>query len=308
MLIWAGIISSFFLWQAFSYAGIVNKLAEWQFHLFEKYYPVITYSLVIIFFSLPLLIVISILAITRKKRPDQHEDAQDPAQGAGQTNDQDSGIAETEAEKSVHSARRLRRFLAWASACMVLFAVISVGLSFLVPEMRGPIQQITLERGQRDPVNPREGYSAISGAIDGQMAARFGENMTLDKQYIYFAPIRSSSMRQGAVRYFTEIIPTGDRAKPFDVPAKGILRRNALPGEIEQLYLNIGMKIDKPYYVLYTSPSPVKWRYYRYAMQFGLIAALFAIFAYLERRRIKKLLKQIEEEQSSGASPETQPV
>lgn len=291
-LAWVVVVSLIFLWQALEYRGLVAWLAELQFLRFDRYWPTLTFVALTAIFSLPILLLVALLRARHRRN-----DKLNPAQ----INEERQLFGRTQ--------RLYEFFLAIAigSAGAVLLCLL---LMIRLPGENGPSRSIVM--GSPDAIAPQDGPATITGAVNLGETAQFNENLLLVKRTLYFAPVRTGADDKSPLRYFVEVrredVPPGyNRIKfpdekddvhayRFRVPRvafspymNGVLKRDALPGEIVHLYRYAGYRVAPANYVLFRSADPLRWRYYMLAAQFAISAILAGGFALFVRRRAKRL-------------------
>ncbi len=292
LLAWVVIVCLVFLWQALEYRGLVAWLAEFQFLQFDRYWPTLTFVALAAIFSSPLILVVALM------RADQRRN---DALRAAQLDDERQLLGRT---------RRLYEFFVAVSLGSLAAALLCLVLMMRLPGEEGAARSIVM--GSPDAIAPIDGRATITGAVDVRETSQFNENLLLVKRTLYFAPVRTGPADRSPLRYFVEVrredVPPGYNRIEFPdekddvhvyrfrVPRlafspymTGMLKRNALPGEITHLYRYAGYTMAPDNYVLFRSAGQLRWRYYMMAGQFAISAILAGAFALFVRRRERRL-------------------
>lgn len=292
LLAWVVVVSLVFLWQALEYRGLVAWLAEAQFLQFDRYWPTLTFVALAAVFSLPLLLVVGLMRADQRRNDKLR---------AAQLDDERQLLGRTQ---------RLYEFFLAVAIGSLAAALLCLVLMFRLPSDKGPVRSIVM--GSPDAIAPLDGRATITGAVDVRETSQFNENLLLVKRTLYFAPVRTGANDKGPLRYFVEVrrddVPPGYNriqfpdekddvhAYRFRVPrlafspyTSGMLKRNALPGEIVHLYRYAGYEVAADNYVLFRSGDQLRWRYYMLAGQFAISAVLAGAFALYVRRRARRL-------------------
>ncbi|MBN8829428.1 MAG: hypothetical protein J0G94_02085 [Sphingomonadales bacterium] len=294
---WIVLVGLFFLFQALNYRGLAGFLAEWQFLLFDRYWPTLTLLFLTTLFSLPPIILVWILRVRQRRK-------------------ERSATGYIDNRRIVQGKfARTESFFLGACAGGLLAAVIVLILSLQLPSDEGLPREIEL--GKPEAIAPVEGRAVLRGNVDLSETAQFNEDLLLVKRTLYFAPIRPPH-DTGPLRYFVEVrrenVPDYDDIRfpkderlvkvwRFRVPnqtftpyTNGLLRRHGLPGEIATLYRLAGHKVHYDNYVLFSSLEQLTWRYYVLAGEFFVWAVLAAIGAFIFGRRRRAVERRIREE------------
>ena len=303
---WIAVVSLFFLFQALDYRGIIARLAEWQFLHFDRYWPTLTFVAVTALFSTPLIIAVWLLRV-RQRRTESF------------------GPARTDDLRIVKGRlARLQGFFAGICAGSLLAAVIVIILRLQLPSEEGTPRSVVV--GSPDAIAPVEGRTVITGAVDLRETSQFNEDLLLVKRTLYFAPVKSGPDAQEPLRYFVEVRRndiTGD-FHPIEFPKEedlvrvwrfqlshlvftpymnGILRRQALPGEIVNMYRHAGYRVEDDNYVLFSNIGKLTWRYNVLAAEFGISAIISAIAAFIFGRRRRAVKERLNREEIAPAEP-----
>lgn len=296
--VWIAVVSVFFIWQAIEYRGLVRRLAEAQFYEYEKYWPTLTVVALATLFSLPAIVIVWL----------QHRSAAKKAKDASA-----DAIA---AQRLLGTAGRLTWLFGVIALGSAGAAIVSLGLLLQVPSDREPAQSVVV--GSPDSDRPADGLSTLTGSIDVLETAQFNEDLLLVKRTLYFAPVRAAAGDNAPLRYFVEVRRndlSGD-FHPIDFPedpdnawvwryrvpnlslspyTTGVLRHNALPGEIVNLYRHAGYQVADDNYVLLRSKARIQWRYFMLAAEFALSALIAAAMAALLRAREHRIAGKLRE-------------
>jgi len=306
---WIAIVSLFFLFQALDYRGIIGQLAEWQFLHFDRYWPTLTFVAVTALFSTPLILAVWLLRM-RQRRTESF------------------GPARLDDMRIVQGRlARLQGFFAGVGAGSLLAAVIVILMRLQLPSDEGMPRSIVV--GSPDAIAPVEGRAVITGAVDLRETSQFNEDLLLVKRSLYFAPVRAGPNDKGPLRYFVEVRRNDveEGFHPMEFPKEedlvrvwrfqlshlvftpyldGMLRRQALPGEIVNLYRHAGYQVEDDNYVLFSGLSKLTWRYNVLAAEFLLSAVISGIAAFIFGRRRRAVKRRLaEEEAEARAQPAT---
>ncbi len=277
LTIWVSLVALFFLWETVAYQGFIEFLAEWQFGVFERYFPTFTYAILIAIAGLP--VIVYLIYKRRQAKAEQMPEARNGG-------------------RAIAASTRLMRWLFGLATCGVVGALITLLLMFNLPSDSGTEQQINLATPAS--ISPAEGKTSLVGDILYKKASGFGENLIVTQHYIYFAPVIARGADDQNIRYFVELERLNTKELEFGPVGSGVLRRNALPGEIIALYKHVGFRVDRPYYVLFASGESMRARYYIVAGQFALGALLFLLFGLFQRWRRNRLRRSLNETIQQG--------
>ncbi|MCW2381610.1 hypothetical protein [Sphingobium sp. B2D3C] len=296
---WIALVSLFFLFQALDYRGLIARLAEWQFLHFDRYWPTLTFVAVTALFSAPLIAAVWLLR-TRQRRTESF----------GPARQDDLRIVKGR-------LARLQGFFAGVCVGSLLAAVIVLILRLQLPSDEGTPRSIVV--GSPDAIAPVEGRAVITGSIDLRETAQFNEDLLLVKRSLYFAPVRSGPDDRSPLRYFVEVrrndVPEGYHPITFPKDEDlvrvwrfrlshlvftpyldGVLRREALPGEIVNLYRHAGYDVEDDNFVLFSGLDKLTWRYNVLAAEFGISALISGLAAFIFGRRRRQVKQRMEDE------------
>ncbi|MGU3390538.1 hypothetical protein [Sphingomonas sp. M1A8_2b] len=261
MILWAVLVSLFFLWQVVQYNGVMALLAEWQFGHIGHYYPSLTYlALVVLLVSPGLLIFLN----ARKRGSDQR-------------------LAAT----TLRSATVFRRTVLGLAAACFAAAITTLLLLFTLPSGVGTPRRIDLAR----PVLalPSEGPTTINGMILYNRTAAFDQDRFVARRTLRFAPIIAPRSTSLDLQFFVEL-PSETASQVDGVSSlTGLLKRNALPGEIVRLFRYAGYRVEPPHYVLFASNAAMRWPYFEIAAELGFVALIFLAIGLWQHHRVKRL-------------------
>lgn len=302
--VWLALVGLFFLKQTVDYSGLIARLAEWQFLLFDRYWPTLTFLTLTLFCSSPL--IISLWLIRARQRRDEK---------LGPARVDDGRIL-------IGRLTRLQSFFMGIAIGSVVAALISLFLMLRLPSDAGAPRSIVV--GSPDAMAPADGPATLTGLVDLSQTAQFNENILLVKRTLYFAPVRSGPDDKSPLRYFVEVrrndVKGYNRIRfpkerdlvrlwRYDVPGlsftpyqNGMLVRRALPGEILNGFRYAGFQVESDNYVLFRSKDRLSWRYQVIAGEFLLAAFLAGIMAWVMRRRRRRLQAMARQERTERAS------
>lgn len=269
--LWIVALAGLFAWQAVHYRGIVEMVAEWQYNVLNHYYPGITFLLLCLFFSLPLLVMLVILWRRWRKKAEAERDPAIAVLG--------------------HS-RRLIRLCKGTAFVAIVVAGVSLLLISLLPLGAGPTRKIDLAAAKRAVVI--EGKAMIVGPVDMDALVQFDEQALLFHRRLYFAPVRFRDENgRLPARFFVEVRELAHLRERFVPVMTGVLKEDSLPGDVRRLYQNIRYPIAPRTFMLYFSADQLRWRYYMIAAQMTVVALLFLLAAYLETGRFRRIEKEL---------------
>jgi len=256
LALWSVIVAVLLLWQTLSYRGVIALAAEWQFDAFGRYYPSLTYVLLVVLLSWPILWLL-------RARPGAEADAL-PGRGF------------------------IRALLALAAGCGAAALVVLAAL-WSLPGIDGSPRRVVV--GTPSAALPAPGATLLVGDIVADRIAGFSEDVLVARHSVRFAPLVAPGANGGAVRFFVEI--TGAEALATarrEGAIQGVLRRGGLPGELERLFRYAGIDIANPYYVLFAGVDAMRWPYRLAAIELllaGFACALVAFLLHLRRERAR---------------------
>ena len=270
--VWVVLITLIFLWQALAYRGLVGLVAEWQFNEFGDYRPVLTYLV----FTL-LLGPLPLLLFRRRRRPAR--------EGPQQSVLSDYAAAQGSALRFLKSLYVLA-ILAFGAAVICLVAM------WWLPSDTGPIQRINASDTLS--ANPKEGATELGGKIIYNSTSAFDENLWFVRHSTRFAPLIGDGTDETAIRYFVELSPSSRSATTNAGVRRGILKRNALPGELLRLYRYAGFRVFPDHYVLFNSTDTMRWPYLMTAIELAGCGLLILIAAAIQGLRYRRLTNRQE--------------
>ncbi|MBA3897094.1 MAG: hypothetical protein H0X36_08170 [Sphingomonadaceae bacterium] len=151
------------------------------------------------------------------------------------------------------------------------------------------LAQRTVAVGDPWTAPPSEGPTRLTGVAPGRIAI-FGQYWPVDRQRIGFAPAAAQGDARD-VRYFVEVPRPADGRWPVAASGaewSGILVKGGLPGTMERLFRALGYRVADDHYTLYISVRSMRLGHYLRALQFGLGAFVFLLFAVLQRRYVRR--------------------
>lgn len=272
--IWATLCGLYFLWEAVSYRGFFQRLAEFQIGRLGTYVPMLTYLVLFGLAVVPLLIIARILLR-------RSENAMDlPALFA---------LRMTE-------ARRLRRLLAGLGVTAFSVATgFGIYALWLLPDQSGELQTISASEFGTIPIRP--GPARIAGGELGTIIF-FGQDWIIGDDRMAFSPYRPPALANASAQVFVQLEATSkaELGKIVQRPSwSGIIVEGGLPGPVRVLFNQVGIGIAAPYYTLYQDDYALKIGYWLQATQWFLLAVLFVALFAVQSRTIKGLIKRRDE-------------
>lgn len=266
---WIAIVGLVLLWQAATYESAMSVAAEWQFDTIGRYYPVLSYLLIVLVLTLPVMLLFRRAPVTEGRLVD---------------------VA------LLRSADTFSRALfGLAGAALVLAVGILLSILWL-PTDKGPLQEVVLDQAV---VLPREGLTRLTGTIAYDRTSAFDEDLILARRNRRFAPMTAPGPTATDLQFFVELPPANRLTRGGVRTMTGVLRRDGLPGEIVRLYRYAGYRVEEPLYVLYTGTRSLRWARFVIAAELLLGAALVGLLGVWQRRRTRRLMQLIEERQQA---------
>lgn len=264
-LLWLGIAVIVIVWHIVRYTGIAFYAVELQYAQFGQAFPVLTLVPLILLVSLPGLILLWIRL---------------PAEKTKKRN------SPPVVHQAVAAEHRLLRILTIAAGLLLSTAAVLFVLTLMEPDAEGPPQNLDA----RTASTPGEGHARLTGTVLYQRTATFEQDVLFMHRPIRFAPIISASDRP--IRFFVEITPErldALRRQGVRVSFDGIIKRNALPGPIEQLFRYAGLQVDTPHFALFASRTSVCMPLYVMMLNALIAAACLGLLAAFQRYRFHKV-------------------
>jgi hypothetical protein len=266
---WAIFVALFLLWQLFAYRGLMALAAEWEFNTFGRYYPALTYVLIVVLLASPIL---WLLRPRRRRVVVEGEEmvVERPIVGL-------PGLA------------FIRVILGVAIGCAVASLIALIGM-IMQPDDQGVAARITI--GSAAAGTPAEGPTVLVGDVVGERVAGLSEDLILARRSFRYAPMLSPGGRAEPVRFFVEVGDANTLATARqDGSLTGILKRDALPGELVRLFRYAGFDVAVPHYVLFASRDSIQWPFRVVAGELALaalICALVTLGLHVRRERIRQ--------------------
>lgn len=269
MTLWVLVVLLYFLWETLQYRGLYASLAEWQFDQFGQFAPTLTFALPVLLFASPALLLLR----------DRHQ------------RDDPRYAQRTSADAAYVSAMRFRQLLfVVASALLsaaVVVAIVSLTRSVDRHSDRIVVADATTVQGVES------GPATLRGSILFDRTAAFAQNLLITRRGVRFAPIIAPGSRDDTpdIAYFVELEPR-DTAKIDRIPQvedrTGMLVRNNLPGAIERLYRYAGLRISRPYFVLYNSTRTMRAPYLVVSVQLALAGLVMLVAGLLQTLHLRR--------------------
>lgn len=250
---WAIAVVLVLLWQLVAYRGLIALAAEWEFDAFGRYYPALTYLLLVVLLGSPVLWLI-------RGRADDH----------------------------LPGRTFIRALLGVAIGCAV-GGGIAVATMIAQPDGDGAAARIVI--GSPGAEGARATTAVLVGDVIEDRVAGLSENLFVARRSFRFAPIVSPGSRSSGepARYFVEIGGGNTLALArADGALRGILKPQALPGELVRLFRYAGIDVARDYQVLFATRDSLVWPYRVIAVELllaGLLCAVAALGLHLHRER-----------------------
>ena len=265
--LWIGAIIVFSVWETINYTGAVAFFAEWQYDKLGSFYPAITCLLMILFLSLPLLLI----ARWRQKY------------SKGQANPESAPLS---ADRMAASRWRNGFIVA---ALITACAILVIGIfTFFLPDDSEPVRLLTVTEATTPSML---GATELHGKVLYDKIAVFNEDTLLSHSRDRFAPVVAEGANQANFRYFVELPSDSQGRRAHDNAYRGVLRRGGLPGDLEKIYKYAGYKISDDYYTLFSSRSSMQREYLMYMTELTVLLIFFVVMQFIFQRRIQKIEK-----------------
>ncbi len=252
---WAVFVALLLLWQVVAYRGLMALAAEWEFDTFGRYYPALTYVALVVLLASPL------LWLLRGRAADAGTPGLDFI--------------------------RVLAAIASASAVGSILAALTMAAQ---PDQAGAAARVTI--GSAASLAPAEGATVLVGDVVGDRVAGLSENLFVARRSFRFVPVRAPGVRDGAIRFFAEVAADNTvAAAQREGALTGILKRDALPGELVRLFRYAGFEVAADYHVLFARRDSLQWPYRVLAVELLLVALLSGIGAlglHLRRERQRR--------------------
>lgn len=262
LAVWTAVVAVIFAWQFVHYRGIVALVSEWQFGLFGRAYPLLGFLVPTALLASPGLIL---FWRARKRKSDER-------------------LAGATIRSAVAFARVLFGVAAWFGLAALVFLIASFNVSGN-PDLG---QRIDLAKPLI--AVPVEGQTTITGSLLYAQTAALDQNVIFIRKSQRFAPIVAPAAATNDLQFFVELPVSANAESVRQISSvRGILQRNALPGEIVRLYRYAGFRVEEPYYVVFLDKQSIAWPRQRTAILLLLIGSVFGVLGLLQRRRIRRL-------------------
>jgi hypothetical protein len=257
-------------WVGFSYSGIVARMAEWQFSYFGKWFPMIT---ILSFCALGLLFW-RFVGWLRKR----------------------SLMAKkkwTDADERDYIFKLARTAYVMLRALAVFCFVIVVVAFFywlILPNLDTDTKLTKLPNY----LEVQEGSTNLAGSQPIGPIARYREAIFGIGPEQHFAPIASRKLADGSASEFTvfaELKQTKNGPRIVS-ESPGLMRRNALPGELKAMYRFKGYAVSDTPAVVFLSPASAGRATLILMIEAFAAGVIFLVFALVMRRRSRKIAQE----------------
>ncbi len=265
LLISSAIVFLFLFIQAATYTGVVEWLAEWQFARFGRYFPTLTLAVLLLLF-IGLWIVIDRL----RRRTRNQKQLVDPL---------------------VRDMRRLSsaaNFLFVAAGLSALMGLGVLASYFQQPSMDGPPTIVDLSRGA---ATLEPGATRLTGMTAIGPVSRHTEDLLFWRATQYFAPVGQTRLENGETVFNMFVEVDGPQARTLSRQMSGLLRFNALPPEVAQMYTNSQFPTARRSAVLFRSAGSADRSTLVLLGEFLVFALIATSFGLAMRRREQRLAK-----------------
>lgn len=255
-LVLVGVIAVFAI-QALRYAGVAERVGEWQFAHVGGYFPLLTLALVVLLLGVP--------ALLFARRHDADTDSQ--------------------SEAAIASARRFLHVLLIGFVLAAGMAGQRLWVGYAQVYTGG--QPRPLDAGTAPGADFRRGMVRLTGRVHYDRQAEVGSHLWFVTQRARFVPV-TAGRDAAAVTYLVETTQRG--LGPRDGVVTGLLVRDALRPDALKLLRDNGYRIATPHYVLFTNSLTLLRPYQMEAAKWGMLALLLGLLAAVQRWRIRNLV------------------
>jgi hypothetical protein len=240
-------------YQSVNYVGLMFLLAEWQFDLFDRYFPVLSVIGILVILYLIWELLRYVLRRGWRKPAD-------------------------------HTLHR-RRVATRRSAGHFLQCVTAVGLALTLgtflqwmqqPPTRGPATQIALASGRTATLTP--GPVSVSGMRAIGPVARYSEDFLFLRRTRFLAPIGRGTGPGSPFNLFAEVRGM-DPAQDVPETLNGVLRFDAMMPEIRVLYRGANFAVAENSAIIFATPASANRPFIVLMLEFMSLSALAWLFA-----------------------------
>lgn len=260
-------VFAFLFYQSVNYIGLMYRFAEWQFEIFDRYFPVLSIIAVLVLFYL--LWEAARYVLRRGWR--------------------------TPPPETLH----LRRIATRRSAALFLQCAAVIGLILTIgtfiqwmqqPSTRGPATAISLAGGSTARLVP--GPVSVSGLRAIGPIARYSEDFLLLRRTRFLAPVGRATGPGTPYNLFVEVRGM-DPAR--DVPASidGVLRFDALMPEIRALYRDADFPVAERSAVIFANAASAGRPFVVLMFELLALSLLAALFARHFRRSARNQEREL---------------
>ncbi|MBA4748304.1 MAG: hypothetical protein H2056_06290 [Sphingopyxis sp.] len=263
--LWASLallVFAILFYQSVQYVGLMNRFAEWQFALFNRYFPVL--SVVGILLLLYIVWEAFRFVLRRGRR---------------------NGPAETPAMRNIATRRSASRFLGFATIIGATLFVATLIQWFQQPSSRGPATAIVLTNGQTATL--RGGPVAVSGLRAIGPIARYSEDFLFLRRTRFLAPIGRGGGPEAPYNLFAEVDGM-DPARDVPEHINGVLRTNALMPEVRILYLDQDIPVARNSAVIFATAGSANRPYVVLLTEILVLSLILLLF----RRHLTRTANQ----------------
>ena len=268
-------VFAFLFYQSVNYVGLMYRFAEWQFEIFDRYFPVLSIIAVLVLLYLLWEAARYILRRGWRKPPPE----------------------------TLH----LRRIATRRSAALFLQCAALIGLVLTIgtfiqwmqqPSTRGPATAVSLAGGSTARLVP--GPVSVSGLRAIGPIARYSEDFLLLRRTRFLAPVGRATGPGAPYNLFVEVRGM-DPAR--DVPARidGVLRFDALMPEIRALYRDADFPVAQRSAVIFANAASANRPFVVLILELLALSLLAALFARHFRRSARRQEQQLAD--AAGAAP-----
>lgn len=262
LLLLVAVVVAILLVQSISYSGLMRSLAEWQFVRFGRYFPVFT---LLVLAGIAALVWRVLVFVRRRARRER---------------------APKTLARLASRWHGAAMFLAIAAAALAILAL-GVAIHFVrAPGEDGKLRVADLSRLQGASFAP--GSTRLEGIRALGPIGLYTEDLLFSTRTYYFVPAGRAA--NGVFNLFIEI--DGPDANQIPASTTGLLRTDALPSEVAEMYRLNRMPVAAKSSVLFKSERSANRPILILLGEVAAFALLAALFAFLSRRRARKLERE----------------
>lgn len=257
--VWACILLILLLWHTYHYKGVIAVISEWQFRTFERMYPSLTVGLLVLFFSLPMLLLLQVRLHRYRRKYGS------PPEALRRIRD-----------------RRVNRRVGYVAIFAALISIVAVIAVIIDRPPKFP-EKTDLSFSEFERSN---GLVDTTAWVGFDRLGYYEQRSLLSRTGQYLAPITKNS-DSTTIEYF--LLVNANEPKPAaTMNISGYVRKSRLPGGFERLFNNEGYRVSRPTYVVYPNVQSAFKPYFGFAESVIRIALVLALGWLFHRMWIRR--------------------